>query len=470
MNDDAELLRRFADARDQDAFAELVRRHLNLVYSAALRQVNGDVHLAEDVTQLVFTDLARKSTSLIGRRVLAGWLFVSTRYAAAKLVRGERRRHAREQEAHIMDELLNESGTAENWERVRPVLDDALGELSERDREAILLRFFEGREFADVGMRLSLNENTARMRVERALDKLHALLARRGVTSTSGALAIALANQAVVAAPTGLAAGITATALSSASVVVGAGAITTTVGTILSMTKIQLGVTGVVALLGAGGLVVQQNSAARLRAELQSLRSESAPAVELRAANERLSRDAAEARRLRADDAELVRLRDEAAALTKNFELLAQAEAAKQRAREAALQAASRARENEANRVVAQPTGDKADRLPQVSFRLPPQYPADMRKAGIGGTVVVSFIVDAQGQVQDVFPVKSTRPEFEAAAVEALKLWQYEPGIKGGRHVNTRMQQPITFTLATDGGGPAVNLGELTPADNVGWF
>src|SRR5436190_21972217 len=102
MLDDAELLRRYATTRAEDDFAELVRRHVNLVYSAALRQVNGDTHLAQDVTQDVFTDLARKAESVASHRVLAGWLFTSTRFAAAKAVRGERRRHVREEAAHLM--------------------------------------------------------------------------------------------------------------------------------------------------------------------------------------------------------------------------------------------------------------------------------------------------------------------------------------------------------------------------------
>src|SRR2546423_15188089 len=102
MIDDATLLRRYAATRAGDDFAELVRRHLNLVYSAALRQVNGDAHLAQDVTQLVFADLARKAATVANHRVLAGWLFTSTRFAAAKAVRGEQRRQAREAEAHLL--------------------------------------------------------------------------------------------------------------------------------------------------------------------------------------------------------------------------------------------------------------------------------------------------------------------------------------------------------------------------------
>src|SRR4051812_38928900 len=126
MTDDAELLCRYADEGAEDAFAELVQRHVNFVYSAALRQVNGDAHLAADATQLVFTDLARKARSLVAHRVLAGWLFTSTRFATAKLIRSERRRHAREQEAQLMQDLTQDSSAAQlDWQRVRPVLDEA---------------------------------------------------------------------------------------------------------------------------------------------------------------------------------------------------------------------------------------------------------------------------------------------------------------------------------------------------------
>src|SRR5213595_1088127 len=123
MLEDAELLRRYSEDRSEEAFAELVRRHVNLVHSAALRQVNGDAHLAADVAQLVFTDLARKAGALAGHRVLAGWLFTSTRFAASKLVRGERRRHSREQEAQLMQELTRDSAAPLDWDRVRPILD-----------------------------------------------------------------------------------------------------------------------------------------------------------------------------------------------------------------------------------------------------------------------------------------------------------------------------------------------------------
>src|SRR5688572_15478643 len=188
MKDDATLLADFARDRSEAAFAELVRRHVNFVYAAALRQVNGDTHLAQDVAQTVFIDLARKAGALSGHRVLAGWLFTSTRYAAAKCIRTEQRRRAREQEAYTMQETDNTGENAAlDWTRVRPALDAALADLGEADRTAILLRYLQDQSFGVVGARLALTENAARMRTERALDKLRAQLARRGVASTTAA-------------------------------------------------------------------------------------------------------------------------------------------------------------------------------------------------------------------------------------------------------------------------------------------
>src|SRR6188474_317408 len=128
MPDDAQLLRRYADEKSETAFAELVRRYLNLVYSAALRQVGGDAHRAQDVAQVVFSTLAQKAASLTGHPVLAGWLYTATQHAAAKVIRSETRRHAREQEAHAMHEILSPGRAAIDWDRVRPVLDDAMRE------------------------------------------------------------------------------------------------------------------------------------------------------------------------------------------------------------------------------------------------------------------------------------------------------------------------------------------------------
>ncbi len=212
MTESTELLRRYVAERSEPAFAELVRRHIDLVYSAALRQVNGDVPAAQDVTQAVFADLARKAARLTRHAALTGWLYTSTRYLAAKACRGEQRRRVREQEAHTMNQLLQTAGPDPAWEELRPVLDDVMHELSAADREAVLLRYFESRPLAEIGAQLGLSENAARMRVDRALDKLRAALAKRGVTSTATALAAVLADEAVSAAPVGLAATVSHTA------------------------------------------------------------------------------------------------------------------------------------------------------------------------------------------------------------------------------------------------------------------
>src|ERR1035437_9458358 len=165
-SNDIELLRRYVFERSEAAFADLVRQHIALVYSAALRQTNGDAPLAEDITQVVFTDLARKAARLTRHTSLAGWLYTSTRYAAVSLLRAEQRRNAREQEAHAMNQLLQSAGIDPAWEQLRPVLDEAMHDLKADDREAVLLRYFEHLPLAAVGTRLGVTENTARMRVD----------------------------------------------------------------------------------------------------------------------------------------------------------------------------------------------------------------------------------------------------------------------------------------------------------------
>lgn len=460
MIDDAELLHRYAAEDDQEAFAELVRRHVNLVHSAALRQTNGDAHLAQDVTQTVFADLARKAGSLASHRVLAGWLFTSTRFAASKMIRGERRRQAREQEAHTMEELTRDPAASVEWERVRPVLDEAIAELNAADREAILLRFFEGRGFAELGERLRLGENSARMRVERALDKLHALLARRGVTSTTGALAVALANQAVVAAPAGLATAVAGAVFAGATAggATAAGVATGATATWLGLGKLQLGLTGAVLIAGAGGVVVQHNQQQELAHEIETLRVEAGERSAVEQANLRLARALEDVAALREASARAARLRAEVQALQPP----ARAGGAR-RGQPASAAATSGA---------GAPTIDvsKLDRLPQITNTVAPKYPVEMREAGIRGEVVVRMIVDANGRVRDAFPAKSSRPEFEAAAVEAVKQWVFDPGVKGGRVVNTRMEQPISFTLDNGLGSVVVDANELKPADNTEWF
>src|SRR5260221_2857219 len=201
--DDSVLLRRYAENHSDEAFAALVTRHLNLVYSVALRCV-GDPHQAEEVAQAVFIILAKKAAQLRHDKALSSWLFQTTRLTASNFVRGETRRHRREQEAH-MQSVLNESGS-DVWPRIAPLLDDAVAALSEEDRHAIVLRFYEGRNLREVGATLGASEDAAEKRVNRAVEKLRTFFAKRGVTVGTSGLTVVISANAVQAAPVGLAA------------------------------------------------------------------------------------------------------------------------------------------------------------------------------------------------------------------------------------------------------------------------
>jgi len=260
MTPDSELLGRYARTRSEDAFAELVRRHVNLVYSAALRQVNGDAHLAQDVAQTVFTDLARKASRIAGSRrtTLTGWLYTSAYFAAAKIARTENRR--RDREDKFMREPVSETAPELVWEKLRPTLDNAMHELKEADREAILLRYFENRQFAEIGVKLGLNENAARMRVERALEKLRDILTKRGI-ATATALASVISANAVQLAPAGLAATLTTISIATA------GTGTFTLLKIMTATQIKLGLSALVVAGATAAFVVQHQTQEELRAE-----------------------------------------------------------------------------------------------------------------------------------------------------------------------------------------------------------
>ena len=194
---DAQLLHRFVAQQDQRAFAEVVHRHATLVYSAAMHHVMGDRATAQDIAQQVFSDLAHKAGQVAGHPSLAGWLYASTRFSARDVRRREQRRTERERAAHLMHACADEP----QWDKIRPVLDTALDELEERDRESVLLRFFGERSFRAIGEQLGLSENAAQKRVERSLDRVHAALVRRGITGTAAALATALAHAQTIPPP-----------------------------------------------------------------------------------------------------------------------------------------------------------------------------------------------------------------------------------------------------------------------------
>jgi len=250
MDTDNQLLEKYARHGSETAFRELVERHINLVYSAAVRESRGNASVAEDITQAVFTELARRAANLLGHPAITGWLYTCVRRMTANVRRAEERRERREQEAFDMNQFLNSDRSDNLWRELWPVLDDVMHELEEEDRTLMVLRFFEGRNFREVGAVFGLSENAARMRVERSLEKLRGLLSQRGVTSTASALAVVLTAGAATAAPSALASTVAAAAVSAA----GAGAAGASAATkLFSLTKAQF-VAGTL-LLGVAGLV-----------------------------------------------------------------------------------------------------------------------------------------------------------------------------------------------------------------------
>jgi RNA polymerase sigma factor (sigma-70 family) len=218
LNDDMALLRDYARNNSEHAFAALVSRHVNLVYSVALRQV-GDAHLAEEITQAVFIILARKADKLSQHTVLSGWLCRTARYASANALTIQRRRQRREQEAY-MESILTGGGDApsqagheETWQHIAPLLDVAMGQLGLKDHDAVVLRFFENKTFAEVGATLGASEDAAKMRVNRALEKLRKIFSKRGVSSTTAILAGTISANSVQAAPVALAKTVTVVAI-----------------------------------------------------------------------------------------------------------------------------------------------------------------------------------------------------------------------------------------------------------------
>lgn len=271
MTPDCELLATFARTNSEDAFAELVQRHVSLVYSAALRQVGGDGHLAQDVAQTVFTDLARKAVALARRESLAGWLYTSTHFAAAKIIRTETRRRDRE-ETFMRESDSSGTGVSSaqsaselaEWQTLSAALDAAMHELKEADREAILLRYFENRPFAEVGGKLGLNENAARMRVERALEKLRGVFAKRGLAASATLAAVISAN-AVQAAPASLATTLTPTAIAAA----GTGGITLL--KIMTAAQTKLAISALIVAATATAFVLQHQAQEKLHADNDGL-------------------------------------------------------------------------------------------------------------------------------------------------------------------------------------------------------
>jgi RNA polymerase sigma factor (sigma-70 family) len=272
MTDTAELLRGYTSCGSEKAFAEIVHRYIDLVYSTALRKVNGDTFLAEDVAQMVFTDLARKAKSLPAGVVLGGWLHHHTCFLAANAVRSERRRQTREQKAAEMD--ATPPPTNDCWNDLAPLLDDALERLSAVDRDAIVLRFFEDKSLGEVARVLSMSDDAAQKRVSRAVERLREFFTKRGVTFGAGGLAVVISANAVQAAPAGLAA-----TISSAAALAGTTITATTAATItkaIVMTTLQKTLITATIAIAVGAGIYEARQASQLREQVQTLQRQQA--------------------------------------------------------------------------------------------------------------------------------------------------------------------------------------------------
>lgn len=276
MNDfsDQQLLRDYAARRSEPAFAELVRRHVDHVHSAALRMVR-DAHLAEDVTQGAFVALAQNAGSLTDHAVLSGWLHRTAQNLAANAVRTEVRRRARETEAVAMNEILESDAS---WEHIAPHLDAALGELGEADRDALLLRYFERKSASEMARTLGISDEAAQKRVNRAEEKLRDIFAKQKITVGAGGLAVVIGANAVQAAPAGLAATISAAAVLTGTVVHTTTLIAAT--KTIAMTTLQKTiVTGALAIVFGAG-IYEARQAAQLREQIQALQQSQTPLAE----------------------------------------------------------------------------------------------------------------------------------------------------------------------------------------------
>jgi RNA polymerase sigma factor (sigma-70 family) len=296
---DAQLLREYAESGSESAFTELVTRHTDLVYSAALRQVPSS-DLACDVAQNVFTGLARSARTLTGKlnpdASLAGWLCRCTRNQALNLRRDDFRRHSRERQA--METLHPSIETAPDWDRLRPLLDQAISGLNEADHDALVLRYFKNQDLCSVGLALGVSDDTAQKRVARALEKMREYLAHHGITTTGAALALAISANAVQAAPVGL-----AVTISTAAVLAGTTFATTTTATAIktiAMTTLQKTIITAALATAVGTGIFEAHQASQLRDQLQTLQKQQAPLTEqlaqLQAENKQLSNLVAQAK------------------------------------------------------------------------------------------------------------------------------------------------------------------------------
>jgi RNA polymerase sigma factor (sigma-70 family) len=265
MTSDLELLKDYVQGKSEESFTALVNRHMNLVYSAAIRQVRSP-QLAEEVVQSAFIDLARQADGLAPNTVLTAWLYKVTRRTALNTLRRETRRQIREQVAF---EVTAMNAPCNDWSKVESILDEAMHTLDEPDRTAILLRYFENKSLREVGRVIGASENAAQKRISRAVERLREFLAKRGVAVGASGLVLAISVNAVEAAPVGLTATVSAAALLSGTTLAGATAAGFTKAIVMTTLQKTLIATTLVVVTGTG--IFEAHKASKLEAQIEVL-------------------------------------------------------------------------------------------------------------------------------------------------------------------------------------------------------
>jgi RNA polymerase sigma factor (sigma-70 family) len=323
MTSDLELLQNYADRNSEEAFAELVRRHLDLVYSAALRQVRSP-QLAEEVAQSAFTDLARNAGKLKPDTILTAWLYQVARRTAIDVVRHESRRQLCEQ---IAVEMTNMNSNSSEWTQIEPLLDEAMDVLDEKDRAAILLRYFENKNLREVGESLGTSDDAAQKRVSRAVERLREFFTKRGGTVGASGLAVVISANAVQAAPVEL-----AVTISTAAVLAGTTITTTATATAtkaIAMTTLQKTLITATIATAVGTGIYEARQASTLRNQVQSLQQQQAPLAgqirqlqqERADATKRLASLADELAKAKSNNLELMKLRGQMTQLRNETEI-----------------------------------------------------------------------------------------------------------------------------------------------------
>ena len=323
ISEDMALVQEYVQSNSEQAFAALVSKHVNLVYSVALRQVHLNPHLAEEITQGVFIVLALKAKALGPKTILSAWLCRTARYVSANTLRIQRHRHFREQESH-MQSTLNETEPG-IWNQIAPLLDEALSSLGEKEHDAVVLRFFDGKELKQVGAAMGTTEDAARMRVNRGLEKLRKFFAKKGITLSTAAIAGAVVANSVQAAPVGLVATVTAAALSGTTIATATLIAAIKAGTMTTIQKALI--TATVAMLAGAG-IYEARRVAQFHNEIKTLRQQRAPLVEQIEQLQGESKDRAlklaslgeENEQLNRNSSELMRLRGEAGNLRRQLD------------------------------------------------------------------------------------------------------------------------------------------------------